>query len=92
MNTDARELSDSDIYERQALADEFDQRYGMKIENHNGNGSFTALKNMVFVAVILSMGAIVWQQQSVNADFREQIAILKLECRNLAQARTYDGR
>lgn len=79
MNTDARELSEQELYDNQGL----DREYGMKIISHS-NGSFNGLKNAVFLAFVLGMGAIVWQQQNTNAGFREEIAVLKIECRNNA--------
>lgn len=93
MNTDTRELSDREIYERECLDDDFERKYGMKmIANTNGNGTFAGLKNTVFVAVILGMGVIVWDQQATNANFAREIAVLKLECKNNTRERGFDER
>jgi hypothetical protein len=88
--TDPHELTDREIYENQELGENFDRKYGMRmIDNStNTNGTYANLKNAVFLAFVMSMAAIVWQQQDTNAKFREEIAVLKLECRNLARERT----
>jgi hypothetical protein len=44
------------------------------------------------MAFVIGMGAVVWQQQDTNSKFREEIAILKLECKNSAIQRSWDGR
>lgn len=87
MNTDARELTDEEINARESLSDDYDRLFGgMKIVQTD-NGSFKALKDGVFFALILGMGVTVWIQQQTNATFEREIAVLKLECRNLAQQR-----
>ena len=86
MNTDARELTDEEINERESLAEDYDARWGMKIVQTD-NGTFNGLKNAVFTAFVLGMGCVVWMQQQTNAGFEREIAVLKLECRNIAQAR-----
>lgn len=86
MNTDARELTDEEINERESLAEDYDARWGMKIVQTD-NGTFNGLKNAVFTAFVLGMGCVVWMQQQTNASFEREIAVLKLECRNIAQAR-----
>lgn len=83
MNTDARDLTDEEINEREALNEDYDDRYGMKIVQIDKNGSFNALKNAVFFALVLGMGATVWVQQGQNAEFSKQIAILQFKCLNI---------
>jgi hypothetical protein len=52
------------------------------IENHGGNGGFNRLKDVVFLAVVLAAGGIIWAQQSSIDDIRLQIAVLNLKCQN----------
>ncbi len=44
------------------------------------SGSYGHLKDVVFVAIILSAGAIIWAQQSAIDSIRTEIAGLKLKC------------
>jgi len=83
MSTDARELTEDEIYDQEGRADHYD-RYQMKIIQ---NGSFNGVKNAVFLAFVLGVGAVIWTQQSTNAEFKAQIAVLQLECRNNASQR-----
>ena len=88
MNTDSRELTDEELNAREALNEEYDDRYGYSMKQVvTDNGTFNGLKNAVFTAFVLGMGCVIWMQQQTNATFASEIAVLKLECRNLAQAR-----
>lgn len=52
------------------------------IESHNGNGGYNGLKNIVFVAVVLAAGGIIWAQQRSIDEIETQIAVLNLKCSN----------
>ena len=52
------------------------------IESHNGNGGYNGLKNIVFVAVVLAAGGIIWAQQRSIDEIQTQIAVLNLKCSN----------
>jgi hypothetical protein len=81
MNTDARELTDKELYENESLAVEYDR---VKVIANDGYGK---LKDIVFTAVILGFGAIVWTQQGTNAQIERDIAVLKLACLHNPEAR-----
>lgn len=86
MNTDSRELTDEELNAREALNEEYDEFRRVPMIQID-NGSFTGLKNAVFTAFVLGMGIVVWAQQQTNSEFSREIAVLKLECRNMASAR-----
>ncbi len=50
------------------------------IIERNGNGSYGRLKDLVFSAIILGAGAIIWAQQSSIDSIKTDIAVLKLKC------------
>lgn len=45
-----------------------------------GNGSFNRFKDLVFGAIILGAGAIIWAQEAAIAAIKQDVAVLKLEC------------
>lgn len=50
------------------------------IESHNGNNGYNRLKDIVFVAVVLAAGSIIWAQQRALDQIELQIAVLNLKC------------
>ena len=50
-----------------------------RIIERNGNG-FGRLKDIVFSAVILAAGGVIWAQQSKLNQIETDVAILKLKC------------
>jgi hypothetical protein len=50
------------------------------IERNGSNGGFNKLKDVVFLAIILGAGAIIWQQQATIADIKQHLAVLDLKC------------
>jgi hypothetical protein len=85
MNTEPLDLTDQQLYANQGLGVEHDHKYGMKIIETNGG--YSKLKDVVFTAVILGFGAIVWSQQATNAQIERDIAVLKLACLHNPDAR-----
>lgn len=51
-----------------------------RVIEKNGNGGFNRLKDMVFAAIVMGAGVIIWAQQSAIESIRTDIAILKLKC------------
>lgn len=45
-----------------------------------GNDSFNRFKDLVFGAIILGAGAIIWAQETAIAAIKQDVAVLKLEC------------
>jgi hypothetical protein len=87
VNTEPLELTEKQLYENQGLGQEFDAKYGMKIIETNGNGSYTSLKDKVFTAIIFGLGAFIWYQTVTNSQVQKDIAVLKLACLQNPQAR-----
>lgn len=52
------------------------------IESHHGNGGYNRLKDIVFVAVVLAAGSIIWAQQRALDQIELQIAVLNLKCKS----------
>jgi hypothetical protein len=44
------------------------------------NGSYGKLKDIVFLAVILGAGGVIWGQQSTIDSIKTDVAVLKLKC------------
>lgn len=45
------------------------------------NGGFNRFKDLVFAAIVLGAGGIIWAQQDRLATIERDVAVLKVECK-----------
>ncbi len=61
-----------------------DEPYGdyPRIERiiERGSNGYGRLKDVVFTAVILAAGAVIWAQQSTLNEIQKDVAVLKVKC------------
>lgn len=69
---DDQDVIDDDPNERERIVE--------RIVERNGNGSYSRLKDLVFTAIILGAGGVIWAQQSAIDSIKTDIAVLKLKC------------